>query len=105
MTGFDWDADLTVEEREQLVEDLAQKVHKRQLYAPAILFLEMHKPVAYLASQSLILGSGFLAPLFGPKNVQQISKLFEKRENIELLVRRIEELQAPEKETAADGTR
>jgi len=102
---FDWDAELTDEERDKLVEDLAQKIHRRGLHVPAILFLEMHKPLTYLGSQALILGSGFLAPLFGAKNLQKFSKLFETRANVERLVRRIEELQLLEKEAASHGTR
>jgi hypothetical protein len=89
---MDWDADLPDDRRDALIEDLAQKVRRRGLATPAILFLEIHKPLTYLASQSLILGSGFLAPLFGPQNVQQYAKLFESRENVERLIQRIEEL-------------
>ena len=93
MLNFDWDAPLPDAERDALIEALAQKVHGRGLHTPAILFLEMHRPVAFLAGQSLVLGSGFLAPLFGPQNVQKYSKLIESRANIERLVQRIEELQ------------
>ena len=102
---FDWDEELKEEERDALIEKLAQKVHQRRLHAPAILFLEIHKPLCFLASQSLILASGFLAPLFGPQNVQRYSKLFESRENVERLIRRIEILQVSEEETVPHGTR
>ena len=105
MNRFDWDAELKEEEREELIDSLAQKVHRRGLHTPTILFLEMNKPLTFLASQSMILGSGFLAPLFGPQKVQRISKFFETRENVERLIRRIEELQVEGKEMATDGTR
>src|SRR5579884_3894632 len=91
---FDWDAELPAERRDALIEKMAQFVSRRGLHVPAIFFLEMHKPLTYLASQSLILGSGFLAPFFGPQNVQQVAKLLEKRDNVERLIRRIEDLQA-----------
>ncbi|HZT40758.1 MAG TPA: hypothetical protein VFA07_01145 [Chthonomonadaceae bacterium] len=91
---FDWDAELPAERRDALIEKMAQFVSRRGLHVPAIFFLEMHKPLTYLASQSLILGSGFLAPFFGPQNVQQVAKLFEKRDNVERLIRRIEDIQA-----------
>ena len=93
MLGFDWDADLPDAQRDALIEKMAQIVSRRGLSVPAILFLEMHKPLAYLAGQSIVLGSGFLAPLFGPQNVQQYAKLFESRDNVERLIQRIEELQ------------
>ena len=73
---------------------MAQKVAQRGLFVPAILFLEMHKPVTFLAGQGLLLASGFLAPVFGPQNVQRFAKLLESRENIERLIRAIEAKQA-----------
>ena len=99
MWNFDWDAPLPDAERDELIEALAQKVDKRGLHTPAILLLEMHKPIAFIAGQSLVLGSGFLGPLFGPKNVQKYSKLLEDRANIERLVQRIEELQTKKEKT------
>lgn len=91
MKFFDWDADLSDAERDRLIESLVQKVHRYKMETAVIFFLEMHKPLTYVASQSMLLGSGFLAPLFGPENVQKYAKLFETRENVERLIRRIEE--------------
>ena len=93
MTGFDWDAGLTEEERDTLIAQLAERVARHNMATPAILMLEMHKPVAFLAGQSLLVGSGFLAPLFGPQNVRKYIRLLESRENIELLIRSIETTQ------------
>ena len=93
-SGFDWDAELSEEQRDALIDKLAGQVDKRRMHLPAILFLDMHKPLAFLAGQGLLLSSGFLAPVFGPRNVQQYAKLFESRDNIERLIQRIEELTA-----------
>src|SRR5947209_14552796 len=97
---FDWDAELPDDRRDELIDQMARIVTRRGLQLPAILFLEMHKPLTYLGSQAIILGSGFLAPLFGPKNVQQVAKLFETRANVERLIARIEELSAPTRSRA-----
>ncbi len=94
MSFFDWDAELPDAERDRLIESLVQKVHRYGLESPVIFFLEMHKPLTYIASQSLLLGSGFLAPLFGPENVQKYAKLLEDRANVERLIRGIEERHA-----------
>lgn len=94
MMNFDWDAEISEGERDELIETLATKVHKRGLHTPTILFLEMHKPFSFLASQSIILGSGFLAPLFGAGNVHRYAKLLENRENVERIICRIEEMHA-----------
>ena len=94
MKFFDWDAELPEDERDRLIESLVEKVHRYRMESAAIFFLEMHKPLTYVASQSMLLGSGFLAPLFGPENVQKYAKLFETRANVERLIVRIEERHA-----------
>ncbi len=94
MPAFDWDADLPDATRDTLIEKIASRVVQLGMAAPAVLVLEMHKPLAFLASQSLLLGSGLLAPIFGPQNVQQYVRLLESRENIERVIQRIEELHA-----------
>ncbi|GDX40329.1 hypothetical protein LBMAG21_06210 [Armatimonadota bacterium] len=96
----DWDAEISAEERDTLIDTFAKKVDERGLHVPAILFLEMHKPFTFLASQSLILGSGFLAPLFGADKVQRYAKLIESRGNVELMIRRIEEMQVSRQQKA-----
>ena len=88
----DWLDDLTDEERDRIVEKVAQSVVRHKMETAAILFLEMHKPVSFMASQGLVVLSPFTAPFVGMENVQLASKLIEKRENVEVLIRRIEEL-------------
>lgn len=100
MPVMDWDAEVSDEERDALIEAFAKKTDERGLHVPAILFLEMHKPFTFLASQSVILGSGFLAPLFGASAVQRYAKLIESRANVELMIRRIEEMQIANQEKA-----
>ena len=101
---FDWDAELNDEQRDSLIDKLAQRVTRYDLCVPAVLFLEMHRPFAYLAGQSLVLGSGLLGPLFGAQNVQQMSKLFEDRGNLDRLIERIETLEAARKGADPRGT-
>jgi hypothetical protein len=88
------DVELTPEERDRIVESWAQKVVGRGLETPAILFLEMHKPLSFIASQAVIVGSPLAAPFFGFENIHRFSKILEDRKNVELLIQRIEELAA-----------
>jgi len=88
----DWIDELSDEERDEVIEKVAKTVVKRGMETPAILFLEMHKPVSFFASQSLVVVSPFAGPFIGMDNVQVASKLMEKRENVERLIQRIEEL-------------
>ncbi len=86
------DEELTPESRDKLIDEIAKKVVDRRLETPTIMFLEMNKPVAFFAGQSILMGSPFLAPIFGMEGVQKYSQLFSSRENVELLVQRIEDL-------------
>lgn len=90
MKAITWDEELSDERRDELIDRLAAKVIKHGMASPAILFLEMHKPFAFLASQTVILSSGFLVPFVGFQNIQEYSKLMETSENVERLIRRIE---------------
>jgi hypothetical protein len=92
------DYEITEEERDQTIEKWARKIVGKGLETPAILFLEMHKPLTFLASQGLLVGMPFLAPFLGVDIVHKYSKLLERRENVELLIRRIEELAADREE-------
>ena len=86
------DEELSPEDLDKLIDELARKVADRRLETPAIMFLEMHKPVAFLASQSMLVASPILAPLFGRGGMERYSQLFSTQENVELLIRRIEDL-------------
>jgi hypothetical protein len=95
MPFFDWDAELSETDCDALMEAVVRRVQALGLQVPAILFLEMHKPMTRLASQALLVGSPGLAVLFGPQNVQRYVKFLESRENIERLIQRIEETTHP----------
>lgn len=86
------DTPLPEEERDRLLDIVARKVVERRLETPAILFLEMHRPMSFIASQGMVVAMPFLAPLFGPENVERVSKLLEDRENVDRLVDRIQRL-------------
>ena len=96
----DWYAEIEAEERDRVVENVAQAIARRGMETPAILFLEMHKPVSVFASQGLIVTSPLIAPLIGLENIRIAARLFEKRENVELLIRRIEDLAVEKQERA-----
>ncbi len=89
-----WEKDeLNEEERDAILERIAQGIVRRGMAAPAVLFLELNKPLSFVASQSLIVLTPFLAPFVGIDNVHRYSRLLEKRENVERLIERIEQLE------------
>jgi len=101
-----WQEDeLSDEEREAILERIAQGIVRRGMAAPAVLFLELNKPLSFVASQSLIVLTPFLAPFVGLENVHRYSRLLEKRENVELLIERIEQLEHEKGQEQSDATR
>jgi len=101
-----WQEDeLSDEERDAILERIAQGIVQRGMAAPAVLFLELNKPLSFVASQSLIVLTPFLAPFVGIENVHRYSRLLEKRENVELLIERIEQLEHEKGQEQSDATR
>lgn len=86
-----WQEELTIEQETALIEKLAKAIHKRKLETPAILFFEMHKPIASLAGQTMVVFSPFIIPFVGFDSANDYSRFFAKRSSIERLIRRLEE--------------
>ena len=84
--------DLAPEERNGILDRIARALTARRLEVPAILALELHKPLAFLGSQALIVFTPLLAPAVGLENMQKATRLLDDRENIERLIVRIEAL-------------
>ena len=85
--------ELTAEEEERLISNIAKAVVDYGLEAPAIMFLEATRPLAFIGSQLAIVVLGPLQWLFqlGPK----YTGLFMKRENVGKIIERIERLSKP----------
>jgi hypothetical protein len=83
--------DLTEADEEKLIGNIAKTVVDYGLEAPAIMFLEVARPVSFIASQLAIVALGPLQWLFeleGPR----YTALFMKKENVSKIIDRIEEL-------------
>jgi hypothetical protein len=100
-----WEDELSDQERDAILERIAQGIVSRGMAAPAVLFLEINKPLSFVASQSLIVLTPFLAPFVGIENVHRYSRLLEKRENVERLIERIEQLEHDRGQERSDATR
>ncbi len=77
--------------REQLIDDLARRAARAHVTAPAILFLEMHKPLAFLGAQFLWAAQPFLALWFNHADVREIARLLEDPISVEQLIERLSE--------------
>ena len=85
---------MTEEEERKLIDNIAKLVVDKGLEAPAIMFLEVTRPLSFIASQLAIVALGPLEWLFeleGPK----YTGLFMKKENVSRIIERIEALSKP----------
>jgi hypothetical protein len=72
------------------IDKVAKKIVDLGMEMPAVLFLEAHKPVTFFINQFFIFLAPIVAPLFGGRT-EEVAKFFEDRDNIEKLIKRIEE--------------
>lgn len=79
---------------EEAAEWVARKIVERGLAAPAIFILESIKPFSFLMNQMAVGVQPFIAPFFGSERYEKLPKFLEKRENVELLIQKIEALQS-----------
>ncbi len=82
---------LSVRRRAELIEGLVRRVNEWGMVAPAILFLEAHKPLSFVASQFLLLSQPTLEPFLGGV-VREYALLLEDRESVETILSRLEGL-------------
>lgn len=85
-----WNEEPTEEETVRILGALAEKVRRRGLQTPAILALEMHKPLASFAGCSAIALAPFLVPLFGYDRVHEATRVLSRRENLDKLIEMID---------------
>lgn len=86
--------ELTPQERD-LVARTARKVVERGMTIPAILFLESVKPLNYIGSQVMVFMEPFMHAILRSVNDYNLFRqMMEKRDNVERLLQKIEELDA-----------
>jgi hypothetical protein len=91
-----WERDLTEEESAALIEKAASEIARRGLQAPAILLLEMHRPLSFVTSHATVAFAPFLVPFLGFNAVNDYSRLFSKREHVERLIEALANVKTPE---------
>lgn len=82
-----------MEERlEQLSNRIANRINRHGLTIPAVMFLEMHKPLAGVGGALVHLLAPGLDWVLGDQNTDDLAILLSDREQVERLIARIEEL-------------
>lgn len=81
--------------RTALIERVAAQLVAWNLREPAIIFLTMHAPLAFLGSQFLIAAQPFVGMLTGDSFAREFAVLIEDPQNLELLIARLERPPVP----------
>jgi len=85
--------ELSQERTGYLIDKLANWVISHKLETPAVLFLESLKPLSFIGSQMwLMYGVPALGIVLDERETSEYGLLFEDRENLEALIRKIETL-------------
>lgn len=79
-------------EYEKEIEDIALYITKKKLEVPAVLFLELNKPLALFYSSMFFVSTPVLGAFLGAERMKRLYHLMEDRKNIESLIKKIEEL-------------
>ncbi len=88
---------LTDEDR-ALLAKLAEKIVKRRMTMPTVLFLQSVRPLNMIGSQAMIFLRPFLTPLFKQADYDRVAAIMERREGIGALLDAIDEADAAPKE-------
>jgi hypothetical protein len=89
MSDF-WVEEMSEEGTEELLEKIATKIRSKKMEVPAVMALEMHKPLAGIAGSAGVVFAPFLVPFLGFDNVNDYTRVLSKPENIERLMKKLE---------------
>ncbi len=78
-------------DQEAILTQVAEEIVKRELTAPAILFLDSMKPLSFLGGQLMAFFSPFVHMVLDSKSYDLFAETIENRENVEFLIKMIED--------------
>ena len=84
-------ADSDQVQSEQLIEHLTEQISRWRLTMPAILLLQVTRPLSFIASQGLLLCQPLLSFVYDAPRVADYAELLADRASIDRLVTRLEE--------------
>jgi len=80
------------QKRDTLIDAVARQIVQRGLETPAVFFLEMNRPLTFIAGQTALVAAPFLTPIVHPRDVEDLARIMEDRANVDRLIARIEDL-------------
>lgn len=93
------------EEQCAVIETVCREVVRRHLTVPALIFLEMSRPLNYLGAQALHFFAPFVSAVTDAQTHHHLARFLEQRGSIDYICLRIEELEDSRKSgTPDDGS-
>ncbi len=86
------------EEEQAVLEKVAKKVVEKSMTVPAIVFLESVKPLNFVGSQAMVFFEPIVQSLFNLKDYDTFRSALEKRQTLEILIQKIEAMDAVSQE-------
>jgi hypothetical protein len=95
------DDELTPQERERALEAIASRIRRYGMETPAIMFLEMHRPLSGLAGLASHAVTPFFGAFLGQAQVERYAGLISDKTAMDELIARLDPAAepAPDKET------
>jgi len=87
----------------EILEKIAGTVVKRGMSVPAVLFLETMKPLNFIGAQIMNFFGPFLESLVPGEQLYRFTEMMENRNNVELLIQRIEDMEDMKKQAEKDA--
>ncbi len=78
----------------EIVDRVCREVVRRRMSTPALMFLEMSRPLNYLSSQAMHFFNPILAIVADTQSYTEFAKFLERRGSIDYMCRRIEAIEA-----------
>ncbi|KAF0196799.1 MAG: Uncharacterized protein FD169_778 [Bacillota bacterium] len=83
--------DLKPERRDEILLAIAKKVEKYNLITPAILFLQMSKPLSFVGSQAVLFSAPIAGAFIDERLIEDFGQIMADRENVERLLTLLED--------------
>ncbi len=84
--------EISEERKEELINFMAEEIVARGLTTIGIISLESIRPVTFLGSQCMVFMQPIVQAFFSFKSYSEIAAFFEEPHNVELVIRKIEQL-------------
>lgn len=87
----DKELELSLEERDRLLDRAAREIVRRRLETPVTLALEMHRPLGFFGHQGMIFLQPMLAPVVGWEKLDRVIQLLADPKNVDRFFDRLEQ--------------